>query len=226
MQTAASSSPGLRQRIARRLGTLRRDQSGVSVIEFAISLPIFVTLGMYGMEIAYMQTADMQISQLALSVADNASRLGQTDNSAVAPTISESDIDAVLGGGEAQGAPLGFAEHGRIILSSLEKETSSGRQYFHWQRCRGGLVEKQSSYGPQDYGLAGDPLTAVGEPGKQVAAEDGKAVMFVEVFYQYQPLFGQAFVKDMKFREEAKFVVRDNRNLSGPGVTGGLLNEC
>lgn len=215
-------TPARRSRIARLLAALRRDQSGVSMVEFAMSLPIVVTLGLYGMEIAFMATTNMQISQLALSAADNASRLGQTDNSAVAPTISETSIGAVIDGAETQGGPLDFEENGRIILSSLE-ENEDGLQYIHWQRCGGGLPV-QSGYGPEGHGLEGTPIAGLGKPGKLVFARPEGAVMYVEVFYDYQPLFGSAFVNDVRFKQEAAFVVRDDRNLSD--VTGDEANLC
>lgn len=227
MPTVTAPPPGPRAhtrrfRISRLLGAVRRDQSGVSMVEFALALPVVVTLGMYGMEIAYMATAHMQISQLALAAADNASRLGQTDNSAVAPSVSEQNISAVLEGAEAQGAPLNFATHGRIILSSLEQD-AEGQQYIHWQRCAGNLAQ-QSDYGGADPDRTGDSIDGLGKPEKPVRARADVAVMYVEVFYDYQPLFGSAFVKEQRFKQEAAFVVRDDRKLDG-GVTGGMIEH-
>jgi hypothetical protein len=53
-----------------------------------------------------------------------------------------------------------------------------------------------------------------------ITANSKSAVMFVEVYYTYQPLFGTMFVGTPNFRREAAFIIRDDRNL-GPGVTGG-----
>lgn len=63
--------------------------AGVSTLEFALILPIVMSIGLYGVEIVYLNTIDMKLSEMALSLADNASRLGQTDNSAVTPTVAE-----------------------------------------------------------------------------------------------------------------------------------------
>ena len=216
--------------LARLIRSLRRDQAGISVVEFAMSLPLVITLGMFGMEIAYMATANMQASQLALAVADNASRLGQTDNSAVTPTIAETDVDAVMLGAMQQGASLHFEENGRIILSSLEKHTATSKQYIHWQRCSGDL-DRDSSYGNDttQNGLTGATITGLGKPGRQVAARTGQAVMYAEVYYNYQPLFGDMFIGELTFKQEAGFVVRDDRNLSGgggDGLTGTATSTC
>ena len=42
------------------LGRLRRNQSGLALTEFALSIPIFTGLGMYGTETAYRAVAQMQ----------------------------------------------------------------------------------------------------------------------------------------------------------------------
>jgi hypothetical protein len=218
-------------RLRRLLGRLRRDQRGISVVEFAISLPIFSALAMYGLEIAYMATVNMQVSQLALAVADNASRLGQTDNSAITPTVAESDIDAVMFGALEQGKALDFQENGRVILSSLERDSATGRQFIHWQRCAGAL-ERHSSYGDQtsDHnGLTGPELDGMGRPENKVHARNKEAVMFAEVYYTYQPLFGSLFVDDLTFKQEAAFVIRDDRNLGSSnarGTTGTINAAC
>lgn len=202
-----------------------RDTNGVSMLEFALVLPVLVTLGMYGTEIAYMSTIDMQVSQIANSVGDNASRLGQTDNSAVTPTVTQNQVKAVLEGAIEEGNRIDLEENGRIVLSSLERQSSSGRQYIHWQRCIGDLG-KQSGYGRQGLGLTGIPLQGLGKPGHLISPPNNSAVMFVEVYYEYQGLFGTMFVGNKVFKHEAAYVLRDDRNLT-PGLTGSSAGiEC
>lgn len=215
-----------RPRLPRLLSRLRRDRSALALIEFAYSLPILLTLGMYGTELAYMATVNMQVSQVAMALADNASRLGQTDNSSVSPTITNRDIDSIMSGAMQQGASISFEENGRVILSSLERSGGwNPRQYIHWQKCRGGL-ERDSAYGPAGYGLSGTAIAGLGKTGQVVSAQPNTAVMFVEAFYRYDPLFGTMFVGDVRFAQEAAFIVRDDRNLSG-GVTGAAgSSEC
>lgn len=213
--------------LCRRLHRLRRDRRGASLIEFALVLPLMITLGMFGTELAYMASVNMQVSQVALSLADNASRLGQTDNSAVTPTVSEDDIDSVMDGAVRQGAEFDLLANGRIILSSLERDEETGLQYIHWQRCRGGL-DRASRYGDDgdDNGLTGDPIAGVGAAGAGVTAAAGSAVMVAEVHYRYKGLFASLFPDGIDFYQEAAFTIRDDRNLE-PGATGGGSNsEC
>lgn len=190
-------------------------------------LPVFLTLGLYGAEVAQMTVANLQVSQIALSVADNASRLGQTDNSGVTPTITESDVDGVLYGALQQGASLGLATRGRVILSSLEKDATTGKQYIHWQRCRGSLA-RTSAYGNDGLlnGLVGAVITGLGGGTQKVTANSGSAVMFAEVYYQYRGMLGSMFVGTITMKREAAFIIRDDRNLT-PGLTGGgSLSSC
>lgn len=226
MTVRKASLPAIFSACRKAFASIASDAAGISAVEFALCLPFIVATGAMGVEVAYMASVNMEVSQIALSVADNASRLGQTDNSAVAPTIDESNIDAVMFGAMKQGASLDFQQNGRIILSSLEKDPTTGEQYIHWQRCAGDLSE-QSAYGNDttNNGLDGPSSfpNGLGEAGHQVTADDDQAVMFVEVYYKYQPLF-PGFFKPVTFRREAAFVVRDDRNLSG--LTGTPHSTC
>ncbi|WP_407873969.1 TadE/TadG family type IV pilus assembly protein [Qipengyuania nanhaisediminis] len=199
---------------------LRRDTSAVSTIEFGFMLPLFITMGMTGTELAYMATVNMQVSQVATSLADNASRLGQTDNSAVTPTVTEADIDSIMEGALRQGRSFGLGENGRIILSSLEYHNTTGRQYFHWQRCRGDLA-RSSAYGDEDQnnGLGSHRIYGVGSATNRITADEGSAVMVAEIVYDYEGIITGAIGRNVQFRQEAIFLIRDDRNLE-PGVTG------
>lgn len=207
--------------VPRRLRGLRKSTSGIAMVEFAMCLPVLTALGMYGIEIAYMSSVNMQISQIAVSLADNASRMEQTNNSSVTPTVTESDIDSVMDGAIAQGISFDLAANGRIILTSLERHPTTNRQYMHWQRCRGAL-KKNSAYGnptTQAGTNAATAITGMGPTGKKIAAASNSAVMYAEVYYTYPGVFGDMFVKNKKFKSEAAFLIRDVRNLT-PGVSG------
>lgn len=207
----------------RTLCRLRANCDGVSLIEFALVLPLLLTATLYGTELAYMATVRMQISQIATSVADNASRLGQSDNAAVMPTVSEGQIASIMFGALQQGQQIDFEGNGRIILSSLERDAFSGNQYIHWQRCVGNY-ERASDYGSQIDSPDNIPagLDGMGTGDGMVTAIDGSAVMYAEVFYRYRGLFGNLFVSEAVIKQEAAFMIRDDRNLvPGVSVTAG-----
>ena len=207
-------------RFRRTTASLGRDQRGISMVEFGLCLPFLVAVGMTGIEITNMASASMQVSQIAVSVADNASRLGQTDNSAVAPSVGEADVDAVMFGAMRQGASLDFQQNGRIILSSLEVDPADPAvQYIHWQRCAGDMSAESS------YGIESDEVDGIGS--QNLTANPGQAVMFAEVYYTYQPVFAGGFglVDNMTFRQEAAFIVRDDRDIDD-GLMGTPTSTC
>lgn len=160
------------------------DTSGLALTEFALSLPIMLTLGVGGVELASYVNANMRTSQIALSVSDNAGRIRET--------IDETDIDAAMIGARVAGESIKFGANGRVILSMIETNGQSGTnagQKITWQRCYGAKVVNSS------YGVAGDGATnasradGFGPAGNKIVAAGNAGVMFVEVFYDYQPIF-------------------------------------
>lgn len=192
---------------------LARCTGGVAMIEFALSLPLLLTAGLWGAEVAHKALMQMRLSQVAVLIADNASRVGE--NSLLGETkLYEADINDVFLGAHLQGgSAFGLYERGRVILSSLEvvPETED-RQYIHWQRCMG-KRHHTSSYGTAGEGANGN-FAGMGPPGEEIQAIPDEAVMFVEVEYEYEPLFAKMFVKTTTLSATAAFNVRDNRDLS------------
>jgi hypothetical protein len=200
---------------------LRGAQDGVAMVEFAYSLVVIVPLFLGGIELSNYVTTKMRVSQIALHVADNASRIG-TEQLLAAPRISEFQINDLFTGADLQSGGLDLATKGRVILSSVEPMANpnvTGEFMIRWQRCFGALDWDSS------YGVAGDDeLAAVGPTGEQITAPEGTGVMFVEIAYEYEPLFlSSAAFTDRTIRETAAMVVRDDRDYVGPSG-GGLYN--
>lgn len=199
-------------RAAIQLGRLAASTAGVAATEFAIVLPFMLGIGLMGLELANREIVQMQVSQLAAQIADNASRIGDT-SMLQDRKIYESDINDLLRGADIQGGRrLDLLKHGRIIISSLEVVPGTdNQQYIHWQRCLG---EKQheSSYGEEGDGLDGG-LQGMGPPGEEVWAFPDDAVIFVEIAYDYQSLVGQSLGFSDQVNVIASFTVRDDRDL-------------
>lgn len=203
---------------ARRLRALRCDTSGLAYVEFAYMLPILMSLGLGGIELANLAIAHMRISQVALSLADNASRAKQKVSTGL-PRLRESDVSQALTAAQLQASDLNLMANGRLILSSLEKNAAGG-QWIHWQRCSGSK-SYPSSYGVQGDGATGTAKTGMGPAGKQVAADTNFAIMFVEVAYDYQPVIFGSLVGDRQIVKTAAMYVRDDRDLTGDPARGG-----
>ena len=206
------------------LRRLRRDRSGLALLEFAYTLPIVMGIGLYGVETANLALMNMRVSQAALNLADNASRVG--DNSGlVLQQLREVDINDVLAQVRVQTKGWELTTRGRVTLSSLEAN-ASGAQVIHWQRCIGlkSGTGYDSSYGrtrisgstpaPADGTAPYDPTagvntastgdnsathpgsstTGMGETGAKVTAPPSSGVMFVEINYDYKPVVTGAWL--------------------------------
>lgn len=193
---------------------LRRERRGLAAIEFALCLPLLLMLGLGTVELINFVLVRQQVSQLALQVADNASRIG-TQNT-IQTEIDEKQINDLFKGADLQAANLDIAHNGRIILSSLEvSDTPPKGQFIHWQRCYGAL-QYASSYGSEGDGKGNSSFKGMGPT--TVEAYAGVPSMFVEIGYKYQPLVASYFTPGPPMQEIAAMLVRDSRDTSGPGV--------
>ena len=194
-----------------RLKTVGSDNSAVAIVEFAFAAPIVLSMGLLGTETAYYAITHMQISQIAMQVADNASRVGETDV-LTTKRVYEDDVNGALVGAEKLGANYDIYGRGRIILSSLQRN-SDGGQWVAWQRCRG-AKNATSSYGLEGDGASGTGFDGMGRNGSLITASSGTAVMFVEVSYTYEPVTPFEFFGSTELNYTAAFNVRDNRDLT------------
>jgi Flp pilus assembly protein TadG len=211
--------------ISRNVSTIRRlcaDQRGAIIVEFAYCLPIFMVLGFTGIEVGNLAVANMRVSQIAMTVADNLSRAKSSVPSAL-PQFREVDVkDAFLGARIQGGETIPILTNGRIVVSSLQ-QNASGKQTIAWQRCKGKKVAS-SSYGAEGATQPTAGFDGMGTGATRVQAEPNSAIIFAEVTYTYKPLFATSILGAITLREEAAFYVRDDRNLTGGPDSNGVFN--
>ena len=201
---------------------LRRCDGGLAMVEFAMSLPVLVTLGLVGLETANLAMAHLRISNIAMLASDNAAR--------VRDSIDEANVIELLTGAKMTGDSIRFRQNGRIILSSIEPNTAgtggaSTGQWIRWQRCDGAKVVT-SSYGPQGTGQTNNSLQAVGPAGNQISASSGTAIMLVEVVYDYQPLVSNSIFGARTIRYESAFNVRQRTNQAISNIGNATPRNC
>lgn len=207
----------------RAIRCLWRDRSAFAATEFALVLPLLVTLGLGAIELANMAISYMRISQIAITVADNASRAKQASTIG-APEMREYDVDEAFNQADVEYPAMRIFDRGRIILSSLETNPAPDNgQWIHWQRCRGSYVAG-SRYGIEGTGSTGTSFAGMGASPDTITAAPNSAVMFVEVYYQYQPLFLDVDWARPTIYRAAAVYVRDDRDLVGPSGGDGLYN--
>jgi Flp pilus assembly protein TadG len=215
--------------LARADALLRRlsaDRSGLALLEFAFAGPLVLALGLYGVEMGNQALTHMRVSQIALTIADNASRMGGLQANNI-EQMREGDMNDVLQAARLQGAAIKLGTYGRVIVSSLENVQQSYDlvpvQRIHWQRCMGlkSTTGYTSSYGTtttsagttatlSDAGTLA--LLGMGDAGRTVSAPPGSGVIFVEVNYQYQPIVSGWLAKPFRMHYVASMIVRNNRD--------------
>lgn len=209
-------------------GLLRilHDRGGVAATEFAICVPLLLAAGGFGIELANYAIVNLRVSQAALNLADNGSRVGAMSSQSIVQ-LRESDINDVLQATRLQGDGINLTNFGRITISSLENIQQSYDnapvQRIHWQRCIGlrSGTNYESGYGTARTtdGTTADSSTAgtaapqgMGDVGYKVSAPNGSGLIFVEVNYDYQPLFGSMFLGSRRIHSIASLIVRDRRD--------------
>ena len=193
-----------------RLRALRHDTSGVAMLEFAFSLPIVLVMGLTGAELTNYITTRMRVAQIALHLADNAARIG-TGSQLAAKTITETDINDLFIGANLQSGEMALKTRGRVILSDLETDPdNTGKYRIRWQRCYGDKTSRASTYGTAGQ----NNLNGIGPAGRQAIAPPNGATMFVEVYYEYQPLVKTSLSPSTTMVETASMMVRDTRDLT------------
>lgn len=206
-----------------KLLSLARNNRAVAAIEAAIVMPLILLIGFGGMELANYVMTHSRLSQAALGVADNASRIG-----GITGRVRESDVQEVFVGAQLQTDGLDWENRGRIILSSLEERTVDNvkRQKIRWQRCMGGLAVN-SAYGAagKDLGLSNDSSSGMGPTGNKLKVSGDTAIMFVELFYDYRPMVMSNIIGTQRMQYTAAFNIREARDLEGgtEGVYGPAL---
>lgn len=213
------------RRLSRQMRRIGRDRSAIAVVEFAATLPFLMVTFISATELTNFTIVRMRVGQVALQVADNASRMGRVSLTGN-PQVTETDINDLLTGADIQARNLNLYSRGRVIVSSLEptaNPNTAGTFKIRWQRCRG-LKSSVSSWGVQ----GAVNLNGMGPTGQVVTTPDDTGVMFAEIFYDYQPLFASGLVPHTTIHEFASMIVRDSRDYNGPtsgtGANGGVYN--
>lgn len=224
------------------LHRLKRNQSGLAMVELAVSLPFFMGLVIGGVETANYASVIMQLNQITMHTADGAARIGTASVNAN-KTISEAQIKDVfegalregdriaVGGSHSYTDPItgvpSIRGNALIILSSLEQtqpfNAAVPRYRIRWQRCTGTAAFYRSNYGTRS---GGSSITGIGPTGRQVVPPPGGVLMFVELQYYFKPLIVNGFSRltDRTISQIASAVVRESRDTVGPTGSDGIYN--
>lgn len=168
---------------------LRTDRRGVSIVEFALMLPLLMLIGAGGIELINYLLASQKIERIASVTADNISR------NTLAPS-ERSFIDTFKAIDEIA-EPFELKDEGRVIMTGVIGVPKDGGIVGKvvWQRCAGNLAGIVSTIGAE----AADPLKwAEGEDANLpngISILQNQLVVVSEVAYRYQPLISLAQIR-------------------------------
>lgn len=157
-------------RTAKFFGKLRARRRGNVAIEFALALPIWITLLVGTADGALLMIKAQRVDRIAYSV---------TDIITQSETISTADLDKVLLAAGELMQPFTFGEKGFVIITSLYKPAGEPVK-ISWQHSGGGTLARSSKIG-----IFGSPPTMP----NGMTLNDNENVIATEVYYDYAPMF-------------------------------------
>ena len=155
----AATAASLRQRL---FGCMR-DERGVSAVEFALLLPLMVTLYLGGVEVSQGLTLDRKVTLVARSVADLAAQV---------TSISNSDMTNILNASTAVLLPYSV-DKAKVTISQVTID-ANGNATIAWSDSKNGTARSKGS--------------AVSLPG--ALKIPSSSLIWSEVSYEYKPVIG------------------------------------
>lgn len=159
-------------KLKQKLNTIKfaAQDKGVVAVEFALTLPIWVTLLIGSSDIAYMMLISQRVDRIAYSVTDIVTQ---------SETISTADLDNIMIAAGELMRPFTFGDKGVVIVSSLYK--SAGQTpTITWQYVGGGSLARGSKIGA---------ALATPQMPNGLTLNDNENVIIAEVYYDFDPMF-------------------------------------
>lgn len=164
-----------------RIGSLLyRDRRGVSLIEFALMLPVFMGFALTGIEFANYVMANNRVQRMAAMSADLVAQSG-TGNIGV----GEGQIYDLFNALDLTSNPFDLRKSGRVIITAVQGVDSNNdgvaENKILWQRFDGSYIA------PPMLGCNTTTSTAVFPDGRKMLIDE--ILFHVQVTYKYQPVF-------------------------------------
>ena len=168
----------MRRLKARLLSRHALGQRAIAAVEFALTLPIWVTMLLGCTDGAMLMLLSQRVDRIAYTVCDIVTQ---------SQTISKSDLNNILLAGGELMQPYNFGNQGRVIVTSLYKPVNAAAK-INWQYSGGGTMTRSSKIGTCS---ASSVCTTPVMPGT-LTLNDNENVIVVEVFYAFKPMFVSA----------------------------------
>ena len=152
-----------------------RKQDGIAAVEFALFLPILLTMFIGVVEITRYIIITQKTEKAAVTMSD---LVAQSDD------VSTSDLDILVEAAGEVMKPLDFSTSGFVIVSSVSR-VGSNPATINWQYTGGGDFTQSSQIGFQG-GAATLPAGFTLDP--------NEGVIVAEVYFSFDPLFTGALL--------------------------------
>ncbi|MFL9825504.1 TadE/TadG family type IV pilus assembly protein [Rhodoplanes sp. SY1] len=168
----------LRATIARRCRSFAEDQNGVSAVEFALLLPVMLTLYLGSVEVTSAVSIDRKVTLVSRTVADLVART---------KTVTNADLTDVLNASKAVAAPYPSAplkvRVSSVTIDTAKKAKVTWSSHLNWEARAPG--EDVTSQIPQ---ALRDPCATAASP---------CTVVWGEATYTYTPMVGHVITGEL-----------------------------
>lgn len=166
---------------------LGRDQRGASAVEFALLLPVMITLLFGSIEVTQAVTAKRKVTLVASSVSDLVSRVSQ---------IGTTEMSNVFDAGSAIVTPFDAGNLG-MVVSSVVVDANS-KVTVDWSQARNGTARTAGSTYPLP----------------QELVVPNTSVVVSEVRYTYTPVIGYVITGSLALSESFYLRPRTSQNVT------------
>ncbi len=183
-----------------------RQQKGIAAIEFALIVPVLITI-MYGVvETSRLVMVSQRVEKVSFSLSDI---VAQSQN------ISVSDLDSLLLAAAHQVMqPYDFGEGASVIITAVRRNAGAAQPQIVWQYCS---EQDALAFNPSLIGEVGETPTLPPD----FIMDEGETVIISEVFYKLATLV-QPGIPDFNLYKTAFFKPRIgalNELSGGPGCS-------
>jgi len=153
----------------------KRDQEGIALVEFALSIPLLLALLMGAIEVTRYILIEQKVEKVAVTISDVVAQ---------GTTISNSQLGIIIDAASQVMLPYSFGSNGYVIITSVTQTGAPGVNnppMVNWQYNGGGTLK------PVPSSTIGTPNNAANLPvGFTMADKDN--IIITEAFYNYTPL--------------------------------------
>lgn len=196
-----------RSPVSRGLGAGLRREDGVTVIEFALALPVFLLLFLGAFELSRYVWLQVKLDRVAVSLGDLVAREQSVDSSL---------INSVFVAASQILQPFTTGSASRVIISSISPTSATDlNPKVNWQRSGSGNLGMTSKIAPCGKGKITMPF--------KLGASD--VVIVTETFYSFTPVTGEGIMKPSTLYHSSFFRPRIG-SLSSITDSGKAAPDC